>query len=119
MFNDADAGPHLSRSDDFGFRVVNVDGEVPAAAAPIEWPYRDFNKEKPVPDAVFSAFQGIYTYDRTALDAVVDSPDDSDERWRKEKITFNTAYGGERMFTDLFVPGTGHAPFPTVVLFPS
>ncbi len=118
MFNDADAQPPLSRSDDFGFRLVKFDGELSAAAAPIEWPYRDFNKEKPVPDAVFSAFQGIYTYDRTALDAVVDSPDDSDERWRKEKITFNTAYGGERMFTYLFLPRTGHAPFQTVVLFP-
>jgi eukaryotic-like serine/threonine-protein kinase len=119
MFNDADAQPPLSRADNFGFRLVKFDGELSAAAAaPIEWPYRDFNKEKPVPDAVFSAFRGLYTYDRTALDAVVDPPDDSDERWRKEKITFNTAYGGERMFIYIFLPRTGHPPFQTVVLFP-
>ena len=118
MFNDADAQPALSRGDNFGFRLVKFDGELSAAAAsPIEWPYRDFNKEKPVPDAVFGVFRGLYTYDRTALDAVVDPPDDSDERWRKEKVTFNTAYG-ERMFAYLFMPRTGHPPFQTIVLFP-
>jgi cephalosporin-C deacetylase-like acetyl esterase len=119
MFNDADAQPPLSRSDNFGFRLVKFTGELPpAAAAPIEWPYRDFNKEKPVPEAVFSVFRGLYTYDRTALDAVVDPPNDSDERWRKEKITFNAAYGGERMFAYLFLPRTGRPPYQTVVVFP-
>jgi eukaryotic-like serine/threonine-protein kinase len=118
MFNDADAQPPLSRGDNFGFRLVKVSGELSAAAAPIEWPYRDFNKEKPVADAVFSAFRGLYTYDRSALDAVVDAPDDSDERWRKEKVAFNAAYGGERMFTYIFLPRTGHPPFQAVVLFP-
>jgi dienelactone hydrolase len=118
MFNDADAQLPFSRADNFGFRLVKFTGDTPVAAAPIDWPYRDFNKEKPIPDAVFSAFRGLYTYDRTALDAVVDPPDESDERWRKEKATFNTAYGKERMFAYLFLPRTGHPPYQTVLVFP-
>src|SRR5439155_23238140 len=42
----------------FGFRLVKNTAAVPDAAfAPITWPYRDLNKEKPVPDSVFEAFK--------------------------------------------------------------
>jgi formylglycine-generating enzyme required for sulfatase activity/cephalosporin-C deacetylase-like acetyl esterase len=119
MFSDADAQPPFSRDDNFGLRLMKVSGELPAATiAPMEWPYRDFTKVKPVSDAVFSVFQGFYTYDRGALNASVDSSEDNDERWRKEKVTFNAAYGGERMFAYVFLPRTGHPPYQTVVVFP-
>jgi cephalosporin-C deacetylase-like acetyl esterase len=119
MFNDADAQPSFSRADNFGFRLVKFIGQIPAAViAPVVWPYRDFIREKPVSDTVFSVFRGFYTYDRTVLNATVDPPDDSDERWRKEKVTFNAGYGGERMFAYVFLPRRRRPPYQTVVVFP-
>jgi cephalosporin-C deacetylase-like acetyl esterase len=67
---------------------------------------------------VFSVFRGFYSYDKTALNASVDPPDDSDERWHKEKVTFNAAYGGEQMFAYVFLPRAARPPYQTVVLFP-
>ncbi|MBZ5616948.1 MAG: protein kinase [Acidobacteriia bacterium] len=119
MFNDADAQPSFSRANNFGFRLVKLIGQIPAAViAPVVWPYRDFIREKPVSDTVFSVFRGFYTYDRTVLNATADPPDDSDERWRKEKVTFNAAYGGERMFAYVFLPRRRRPPYQTVVVFP-
>ena len=119
MFTDADAQPPFSRADNFGFRLVKFSGELSAAAvAPMEWPYRDFNKEKPVSDTVFNVFRGFYTYDKSALNATLDPPDDSDERWRKEKVTYDAAYGGERMFAYVFLPRTARPPYQTVIVFP-
>jgi formylglycine-generating enzyme required for sulfatase activity/dienelactone hydrolase len=119
MFTDADAQPPFSRADNFGFRMVKLNREASAeVVAPMAWPYRDFNKEKPASDAVFTAFRGLYTYDKAALNPTVDPPDDSDDRWRKEKVTFDTAYGRERMSAYLFLPRTAQPPYQTVVVFP-
>ena len=119
MFNDADAQPAFSRAENFGFRLVKYIVEPPAgAAAAVEWPYRDFTKEKPVSDTVFRVFRGFYTYDRSVLNATADPPDDSDDRWRKQKVTFDAAYGGERMSAYIFLPRTGRPPYQTVVVFP-
>ena len=43
-----------------------------------------------------------------------DSPD-----WRKEKITFDAAYGKERATAYLFLPAHVKPPFQTVAFFPS
>jgi formylglycine-generating enzyme required for sulfatase activity/dienelactone hydrolase len=119
MFTDVDAQAPFSRGDNFGFRLVKYSGELPAAVvAPMEWPYRDFNKEKPVSDTVFNVVRGFYTYDKTALNATVDPPDDSDERWRKEKVTFDAPYGGERVLAYIFLPRMARPPYQTVIVFP-
>jgi len=119
MFTDADAQPPFSRADNFGFRLVKFTGEPSAAAlAPVEWPYRDFNKEKPVSDDVFDVLRGFYRYDKVPLNPTVDPTDDSDERWRKEKVTYDAAYGGERMFAYVFLPRTAKPPYQTVIVFP-
>jgi len=39
--------------------------------------------------------------------------------WTKQKITFDTAYGNERMAAYLFLPRTARPPWHTVVFFPS
>ena len=39
--------------------------------------------------------------------------------WRKEKITFDAAYGKERMAAYLFLPAHVRPPYQTVVFFPS
>jgi len=38
--------------------------------------------------------------------------------WRKEKITFDAAYGAERMIAYLFLPKAGKPPYQTVIYFP-
>ena len=58
--------------------------------------YRDFTGEKPASDEIFRAYRSLYAYDKTALNPVVESIDDSSESWRKEKVSFDAAYGKER-----------------------
>jgi dienelactone hydrolase len=80
---------------------------------------RDFAKATPVNDAAFKIIRDIYRYDRTPLDATVERVADASIDWTREKVTFNAAYGGERMSAYLFVPTHARPPFQTVVFFPS
>jgi formylglycine-generating enzyme required for sulfatase activity/dienelactone hydrolase len=103
-----------------GFRCVVNEMPLPEAArAPITLLKRDFSKVKPVGDDVFAAYRTMYTYDKTPLDAVVEPAPDASESWTREKITFNTAYGRERMAAYLFKPARMRPPYQTIVFFPS
>lgn len=79
---------------------------------------RDFSTVVPLSDEEFQIYKGLYEYDRTNLNAVVESIDDSSPFWRKEKITFNAAYGGERVIAYLFIPKKVEPPYQTVAYFP-
>ncbi len=79
---------------------------------------RDYAAEKPVPDAVFRIYRGFYSYDKTELKPTVDSVDES-EHWRREKVSFDAAYGRERVPAHLFLPRNASPPYQTVVYFPS
>jgi len=63
-------------------------------------------------------FKRLYAYDRIPLDGKVEATDDTSERWRKEKVSFAAAYGGERVVAYVFTPRRGTPPFQTVVFFP-
>jgi len=68
------------------------------AMKPVLLPYtRDFYKEKSVTDEVFNIYRRQFAYDKGELDPVVESTDESSEYWKKEKISFNAAYGNERV----------------------
>ncbi len=41
-----------------------------------------------------------------------------EEEWIREKITFDAAYGNERMSAYLFLPKKGNPPYQTVIYFP-
>ena len=120
MFNDVDAQDPASRAANYGFRLVKAvdDRTAPAAAAPVAWWTRDYSKEKPARPEIVEAYKRLYAYDRTPLDARVESIDDSSDRWRKEKVSYAAAYGGERIVAYLFTPRQGTPPYQTVVLFP-
>jgi len=61
----------------------------------------------------------MYEYDKTELNAEIESVDDSSENWVREKITFDAAYGGERVIAYLYLPKKkGNPPFQTIVYFP-
>jgi dienelactone hydrolase len=120
MFNDVDAQEPFGRAPNHGFRLVRpLDGETePAAADPIPWAMRDYRNEKPVSEEVYRTFKRLYAYDRSPLDAKVEATDDRAEAWRKEKVSFAAAYGGERVVAYLFTPRRAAPPFQTVVFFP-
>jgi dienelactone hydrolase len=61
----------------------------------------------------------MYAYDRTPLNAKSESVAEDSTDWHKEKITFDAAYGKERMTAYLFLPAHGRPPYQTVVFFPS
>ena len=80
-------------------------------------PFRDFLREPRVSEATFKLFLKQYDYDKTDLHSVVESVQE-DADWRREKISFAAAYGGERMTAFLFLPKNGTPPYQTVVFFP-
>lgn len=121
-YNDAYTQLPFDRTTTNGFRCMkHLETESRAAglSEPIDFPKRDYRAEKPVSDDVFAIFKGMYTYDKTELNAQVISVDDSSEDWTREKISFDAAYGGERVMAYLFLPKKkGIPPFQTVVYFP-
>ena len=119
MFSEADGQPPFARADNFGFRLVKYDGDGdPTLKRPVEYPKRDFSTEEPVSEAQFKLIRGLYAYDKTSLRSIVETVDDSDERWRKERVSFDAAYNGERVTVVLFMPRYVRPPYETVVYFP-
>jgi len=123
MFSGRDTRSAWNRSPVNGFRCVRYpDGQesVPEGLFdPVERrAHRDYSSETPVSDERFQSYKEFYAYDRTELNPVVESVDDSSRYWRKEKITFDAAYGGERVIAYLFLPKGIKPPYQTVVHFP-
>jgi formylglycine-generating enzyme required for sulfatase activity/dienelactone hydrolase len=120
-FNDAYSQRPFDRSPTNGIRLVRYlsgDTTVAAAGRPIPFARRDYSKERPVPDGIFQVYRRLYDYDRTPLHAVVEASDSSAEDWIRQRVTFDAAYGNERVTAYLFLPKRGRPPYQTVVYFP-
>ena len=120
MFTDPDAQSPLARRPNYGFRLAKaLDGDTdPSAASPLARQFRDYARERPVGREIARAYARAYAYDKAPLDARVEAVDDGSERWRKEKVSFAAAYGGERIPAYLFTPRHVAPPYQTVVFFP-
>lgn len=119
MFATEDARLPFSRSATFGFRCAKyISPPAASLTRPVETLTRDYTREKPVPDSVFSFYKGLYSYDRTALDQRVESVDDSSEYWRTEKVSFRAAYANDRVTAYLFLPRNTRPPYSTLIYFP-
>lgn len=117
---DPEALPAFDRSPTNGFRCVRNTAALPRAAVdPIKPKIRDFSGVKPVTDEVFRAYQALYAYDNSPLNAKVEGVTHETADWREQKITFDAAYGNERMVAYLFVPKNVSPPYQTVLFFPS
>jgi serine/threonine protein kinase len=122
MFGNWSQAPPFDRSSRNGFRcALCPDPEkIPESAFQMAkfGETRDFYKEKPVPDSIFQVYKDQFSYDKTDLNARVESRDESSEDWIKEKITFDAIYGGERIIAHLFLPKNTAPSYQTVIYFP-
>ncbi|HEY3122910.1 MAG TPA: SUMF1/EgtB/PvdO family nonheme iron enzyme, partial [Thermoanaerobaculia bacterium] len=120
VFGDPAFEAPFDRSVSNGLRCAKYDAPLPEAltAPVIETLSRDYSKETPVPDEIFRIYANLYSYDRTDLRPMIESVDESSQHWRREKITFNAAYGSERVIAYLFLPRNAVPPYQTVIYFP-
>jgi formylglycine-generating enzyme required for sulfatase activity/dienelactone hydrolase len=120
LYTDPEALSPFDREEGNGFRCVRNLGPLPAnAVEPYHRVARDFSKYKPVSDAVFGAYQVLYTYPQMPLNAKAEGIVRETDDWREEKVTINAAYNGERMAVYLFLPKRVKPPYQTVLFFPS
>jgi dienelactone hydrolase len=121
MFNDPDAQSPFERQPTYGFRCMKSLSDEPlppVTTDPIPFAHRDFAAIAPISDDLFEIYKRLFSYDKTRLNAEVERVDDSAEHWRMEKISFDAAYGTERLSAYLFIPKGVDPPFQTVVYFP-
>ena len=102
-----------------GFRCARYMAALPVSLPPpVALAWRDYSAEKPASDEAFRTYTSLYSYDRTDLGAVVEKVEE-DEHWRRERISFDAAYGNERVLGHLFLPRNARPPYQTVVFFPT
>ena len=120
MFSSSDAQLPFDRSPINGLRCAKYTSPVEGAlVASVDQLTRDYSKETPVSDETYRIYKSLYAYDKTPLNAAVDSVDESSPYWRKEKVSYDAAYGHERVPALLFLPRNAAPPYQTVVYFPS
>ncbi|HET7039367.1 MAG TPA: SUMF1/EgtB/PvdO family nonheme iron enzyme, partial [Gemmatimonadales bacterium] len=78
----------------------------------------DLRARPPVPDAVYRIYAEQFSYDPKDLNARVEYRQESPGGWIREKVSFDAAYGNERVPAYLFLPAAGPPPYQTVVYFP-
>jgi predicted Ser/Thr protein kinase/poly(3-hydroxybutyrate) depolymerase len=113
--------PAFDRSSKNGFRcVIYVNQErIPAQAFEPYVPQTvDFYKVRPVPKPVFEVYRNQFSYDKAELNARVEGRDERSSDWVQEKISFDAAYGNERMAVYVFLPKSVAPPYQAVVYFP-
>ena len=119
----ADARPPFDRSETLGFRCVKYFAQPPEAFAEpipsIDALCTDRTKDTPADDQAFKIYLNLHSYSKTDLKATVESVEDvASQYWRKEKISFQAAYGNERMSADLFLPKNVVQPYQIIIFFP-
>jgi formylglycine-generating enzyme required for sulfatase activity/dienelactone hydrolase len=119
LFYNPDARSPFDRSATNGFRCVRYTSPLTAAlTGPVHRDFRDYAKEKPVGDELFSAYKSLYAFEPSELKSSVDSVNDSSPYWRVDTVSFQTAYGNQRMAAYLFLPKNVPPPYNPVVYFP-
>ena len=121
MFNDPDSQEAFDRRPEYGFRCIREFGSQPIESSllePIDFGYRDYSEEQPVSDQVFEVYKRFFSYDNTDFNAVAEEVSEDNEFWRRETISFDAAYGDERVLAHLLLPKRSRSPYQAVVFFP-
>ncbi len=79
---------------------------------------RDIRSQQPVSDAIFKIYREQFAYDPIPLNARIEYRKESPGGWTREKLSFDAAYGGERILAYLFLPANVPPPYQTVIYFP-
>jgi hypothetical protein len=119
MFTDVNAQSPFARDDVNGIRLmVSLDDtNLALAREPIERLSRDYFSEQPVPDEIFEVYRRLYAYVATALNDEVVAREQA-ERWTREEIQLDAAYGKERLTVFLYLPRDIEPPYRPIVFFP-
>jgi hypothetical protein len=121
-FTELAGAPPFDRSSHNGFRcALYFDTEkIPESALAMTTfgETKDFYKEKPVSDDIFQVYKEQFSYDKADLNARLESRDEGARDWIYERITFDAAYGDERIIAHLFLPKRTPPPYQTVIYFP-
>ncbi len=118
MLVESDAQSPWDRGPNFGFRCIKSFSEPPEVVTKrIERESRDYTKETPVSDEVFDVFRRLYAYEKGELNARLEEREETRD-WTREKVSFDAAYGGERVIAHLCLPKNALPPFQVVVYFP-
>jgi serine/threonine protein kinase/formylglycine-generating enzyme required for sulfatase activity/dienelactone hydrolase len=123
FFETAELLSPFDRTPTNGFRCVKLLGNrlLPAttiAEVPPSRPASDFLVAKPVSDNIFKIYASYYSYDKSPLNPVVEAPDVTSPYHIRQRVTFNAAYGSERVPAYLFFPKNAKPPYQTVLIFP-
>jgi dienelactone hydrolase len=117
MFQQVDARSPWDRDAAFGFRCVRYVSPVPEElSGPIVLTSRDRSHDRPVDDRTFQVFKSLLSYDKTDLKTRLDSVHDT-PHWRREDVSFQAAYGNERVILHLYLPKDAAPPYQAVFYF--
>jgi dipeptidyl aminopeptidase/acylaminoacyl peptidase len=107
----------MARREGLGLRLVSSPAPIPEE---LLGPVVDERKPVPPPvdDATFAGYTRLFEYDPAPLHAKTEEVDDSHAAWRKERVSFDAAYAGERVPAYLFLPKGVRPPYQTVIFFP-
>jgi dienelactone hydrolase len=74
--------------------------------------------KKPCSDEVFEVYRRLYDYNRLDLQPRSELSEELNVYTRRERVSYNAAYGTERLTAYVFLPRTGKRPFQTVIHWP-
>ncbi len=113
-----DARPPLDRAETNGFRCMKKSVASEASVLAPLVPARGASAPRePLTDREFAAIRRFYAYDRLPLESRVERVEEH-EHWRRERVSFTAAYGGERVIANILLPKNVPPPYQVVVWFP-
>ncbi|WP_376696139.1 SUMF1/EgtB/PvdO family nonheme iron enzyme [Wenzhouxiangella sp. EGI_FJ10305] len=116
-FRDPEARDPYARGPGTGFRLMRQDEPLDETLA-TDVDASSFTVPEPVDDDTFAIYARQFDYDPLPLDARVETGDSSHSDWYRERVSFTTAYPGERVTAWVYLPRNARPPYPTVVHFP-
>jgi len=121
-FGNLRQAPVMDRSRKNGIRLAFYpdSGSVPQEAfEPVQITLpADISEIKPVPDDIYRVYKEQFGYDPSELNTVLEYSVESPGGWIREKISFDAAYGDDRVTAYLFLPENVSPPYQTVIYFP-
>ena len=120
VYLEPDARPPMNREQTFGVRCIS--SKEPATEellVDLDKPRYDFTGQVPVDDEAFALLRGHYRYDPAAMPGELVDVDDSDPRWRVERVRYPAPTEDEPpMLANVLLPRGVEPPYKTVLYFP-